>query len=271
MGILATTTLPAQKIVDKAIVKMQTEIVFPENPGGPGGGPDGERIMMLGGQGGLDLSTTVYYKGDMTKIESTSDFGNNITIVDRKEKKTTTLMEMMGKKMGFYSTDEDDKAMRARMDSARNQRKDSLQKLGITFSAPAEPEIVYTNESKKIAGLNCMKAIIKTKNRQGETNESTVWYCPDFKMGEGFTMVGGGPIGRGMMGGLNGIEKINGFPMEYEMQRSNGMKIHMTVSNVQLDPKIEDKTFEIPNGYDIKPMSEMQGTGGRMMFRMGDN
>ena len=41
----------AQKIIDKAIVKTQTEIVFPENPGSPGGGPggpgEGDRVMRL--------------------------------------------------------------------------------------------------------------------------------------------------------------------------------------------------------------------------------
>jgi outer membrane lipoprotein-sorting protein len=58
--------------------------------------------------------------------------------------------------------------------------------------------------------------------------------------------------------------------MEYEIVRQNGMRIHMTVTKVQLDPNIDDKTFEIPKGYDIKPMSEMQGQGGGMRFRMGN-
>jgi len=267
----------AQKIIDKAIVKTQTEIVFPENPGGPGGGPggpgEGDRVMMGAGMGGLDLSSTIYFKGDMTKIESTSDFGNNITITDLKNKKTTTLMEMMGKKIGFYSTDADDKAMKARQDSIRAVRTDSLKQLGINIAPPAAPEIVYLNETKKIAGYNCKKAIIKTRNRQGEVNESTVWYCPDFKMAEGFTMNAGGGMGRAMMGGLNGLDQVNGFPMEYEMQRSNGMKIHMVVTKLQTDVTIDEKTFDIPKGYDIKPMSEMQGPGGggRVMIRAGEN
>src|SRR4029079_3478603 len=114
--------------------------------------------------------------GDMTKIESTSDFGNNITILDHKNKKTTTLMEMMGKKMGFYSTEDDEKAMRARQDSIRARRTHSLQKIGITVAPPKKPEVVYTEETKKIAGYTCKKAIIKTKNRQGEVSEATVWY-----------------------------------------------------------------------------------------------
>ena len=228
---------------------------------------------MGAGMGGLDLSSTIYFKGDMTKIESTSDFGNNITITDLKNKKTTTLMEMMGKKIGFYSTDADDKAMKARQDSIRAVKTDSLKQLGINIAPPAAPEIVYLNETKKIAGYNCKKAIIKTRNRQGEVNESTVWYCPDFKMAEGFTMNAGGGMGRAMMGGLNGLDQVNGFPMEYEMQRSNGMKIHMVVTKLQTDVTIDEKTFDIPKGYDIKPMSEMQGPGGggRVMIRAGEN
>jgi len=267
----------AQKIVDRAIVKSQTEIVFPENPGGPGGGPggggqDGDRVMNFGGMSGLDLTSTIFFKGDMTKIESTSDFGNNITITDHKNKKTTTLMEMMGKKMGFYSTEDDEKLMRARQDSIRARRTDSLQKMGISVAPPPKPEVVYTEETKKIAGFTCKKAIIKTKSRQGEVSEATVWYCPEFKMAEGFSMNAGGGMGRGMIGGMNGMDQVNGFPMEYEMQRANGMKIHMTVTKVQLDAAIDDKTFEIPKGYDIKPMSEMGGPGGGgRIFRMGEN
>jgi hypothetical protein len=272
IGILLFSSAYAQKIVDKAIVKTQTEIVFPENPGGPGGGPDGDRGNIMGGMSGLDLTSTIYFKGDMTKIESTSDFGNNITITDRKNKKTTTLMEMMGKKMGFYSTEEDEKIMRARQDSIRAQRRDSLQKMGINVAPSPAPEVIYTEETKKIAGYTCKKAVIKTKNRQGEISESTVWYCPEFKMAEGFSMNAGGGMGRAMMGGLNGLDMVNGFPMEYEMQRANGMKVHMVVTKVQLEATIEDKTFEIPKGYDIKPMSEMAGPGGGgRMFRMGEN
>ncbi len=269
LSLITTAPATAQKIVDKAIVKTQTEVVFPENPGGPGGDGGGDRAMIMGGMGGLDLSSTIYFKGDMTKIESTSDFGNNITITDRKNRKTTTLMEMMGKKMGFYATDEDEKAMKARQDSIRAQRTDSLKKMGINIAPPPAPEIVYLEESKKIAGYDCKKAIIKTKNRQGELNESTVWYCPDIKMADGFTMNAGGAMGRAMMGGLNGIDQVKGFPMEYEMHRSNGMKVHMLVTKLQTDVTIDDKTFDIPKGYDIKPMSEMQGPGGgaRMIFR----
>jgi hypothetical protein len=264
------------RVVRTAIVKMQTEITFPENFGGPGGGGppgggDGGNTVIMGGPGGMESSSTLYYTPDHSKLESTSDFGNNIVISDRKEKKTTTLIEAMGKKTGFYSTEEDEAVMRNRMDSIRNARRDSLQKLGIPIAAPAAPEIVYSDETKKIAGYTCKKAVIKTRDRQGAVNESTVWYCPEFKMGEGFSFTGGrgGFMGGPMMGGLNGLDKIEGFPMEYSMSRNNGMKMHMTVTKVQLDAAIDDKTFEVPKGYELKSMKDMQGRDGRMMIRIG--
>jgi len=69
---------------------------------------------------------------------------------------------------------------------------------------------------------------------------------------------------------VNGQDHIEVFPKEYQIERNNGMKMHMTVTKVQLDAVIEDKVFEIPKGYDIKPMSEMQGGDGRMIMRMGN-
>lgn len=271
LTLIATTfalALQAQKVVDKAIIKMKTEIVFPENfnpGGGPGGGPDGGNVMQMPRD--MESNSTIWYKGDMTKMENSSDFGTQQVYIDRKEKKTTTLMEMMGRKMGFYSTDADAEAMQKRMDSARNARRDSLEKLGLSF-ARNEPEITYTEETKTIAGMKCKKAIIKTKGQNNQVNETIVWYSPDFKMAEGFTASGGG--GRMMMS-MNpaGMDKLNGFPMEYEFTRQNGMKVHMQVTKVQLDAEIDDKTFIIPKGYDIKPMSEMGGPGGGMRFRMG--
>lgn len=262
----------AQKVVDKAIIKMKVETTFPENFNPGGGGPDG-------GGGNfqmprdIEVNSTVWYKGNFTKMESQSDFGTNQTIIDRDAKKTTVLMEMMGRKMGFYSTEADQEAMQKRMDSARIARRDSLEKLGLNF-ARNEPEITIGNETKTIAGFNCKKAIIKTKNQNGQVSETVVWFTPDFKMGEGYTLNGGGG-GGGMMRMMGmtpqGMDKINGFPMEYEITRQNGMKVHMVVTKVQLDAEIADKTFEIPKGYDIKPMSEMGGPGGGggMRFRMG--
>ncbi len=281
--VLASVMATAQpRVVEKAIIKMQTEVTFPENfgAGGGGGGEDGGG-MRMGGPGGMDASSTIYFRGDMSKVESVSDFGNNVVISDIKNKKTTTLIEAMGRKTGFYSTPAEEEKMRARMDSMRDARRDSmqqarrdtLQRMGFSFGAPAKPEIVYTEQTKKIAGMVCKKAIIKNTQR-GQTTETEVWYSPDFKLAPGFSLGGGGAAGgRGgmmSMAGVNGLDQIEGFPMEYTTARGNGFKIHMMVTKVQLDANIEDKVFDIPKGYDLKPVTDMQQMGGsRGGFRMG--
>jgi hypothetical protein len=256
------------KTLDKVIIKMKTEITFPESMGGnvPG---EGDRLMMMGGVKGIESNTTIYCREDFTKVESVSDFGNNIIITDHKSKKTITLIEAMGKKFGFFSTKDDELAIRARNDSIRNARIDSLEKVGIPTPRPSKPEIEYINETKNIAGYNCKKAFIKSKNQSGEANITTIWYCPDFKLANGFSF--GGNSGRGIlaMAGVNGLDLLAGFPMEYQMERNNGMKMSMTVTNVTLNAVIEDKIFEVPEGYDIKPIKEMQGGEGRNFMRNG--
>ena len=271
------------RVVEKAIIKMQTEVTFPENfgGGGPGGGDEGGGMRF--GSGGMDASSTIYFRGDMSKVESVSDFGNNVVITDIKNKRTTTLIEAMGRKTGYYSTPVEEQQMRARMDSMRDARRDSmqqarrdtLQRMGFSFGAPAKPEIVYTEQSKKIAGMNCKKAIIKNTQR-GQTTETEVWYSPDFKLAPGFSLgggnqgAGGGRGGMMSMAGVNGLDQLEGFPMEYSITRGNGFKIQMNVTKVQLDANIDDKVFEIPKGYELKPVTEMQQMmgGSRGGFRI---
>jgi GLPGLI family protein len=254
-----------QKTVERAIVKSKTEITFPQNVNRNAGGDD-DGNATFGGAGGMESKSTVYFKGDLIKTYNESDFGNTTVIVDKKNKRTTTLREAMGRKTGFYSTEEDEAAMRknmqARRDSIRQARGQSVSNTNATIP---EAEIVATNETKKIAGYNCKKAIIKTKSRQGEVNETIVWYTPDFKMAQGYPVAGntGGGFGRGMRGqrggfGIAGLDKIDGFIMGYDVSRSNGFEMHMEVTKAELDPAIDDKIFEIPKGYDIKPLSEMQ-------------
>lgn len=266
------TGFAQQKTVERAIVQSKTEITFPQNINR---NTDSDNDAGFGGAGGIESSTTVYFKGDMIKTHSESDFGNTTVIIDKKNKKTTTLTEAMGRKTGFYTTAADEAAMRQRMDSMRQERGQPAN------SESGETEIINSNETKKIAGYTCKKAILKTPTRQGTTNEAIVWYTPDFKMAPGYPAAGnpaGGGFGRGMRGqrgagfGMAGLDKIDGFVMGYEVKRPNGFEMNMQVTKIELDPVIEDKVFDIPKGYDIKPLKEMQGQfgqGGRRANRNG--
>ncbi|MCO5236334.1 MAG: DUF4412 domain-containing protein [Chitinophagaceae bacterium] len=262
-----------QKIVERAIVQSKSEFSFPQNANRAARG-DEDDGGGFSSSGNRETKTTVYFKGDLIKTLSKSDFGNSTVIIDKKNKRTTTLTEAMGRKTGFYTTEEDEEAMRKRMDSLRNARGQSA------GNRDPQVEIIATNDTRKIAGYNCKKVIVKTRTMQGSVNEATVWFTPDFKMAPGYPASGNtGGMGRGasMRGGgnmgfgLSGLDKIDGFVMAVEVKRPNGFEMTMEVTKVELDPVIEDKVFEIPKGYDIKPMSEMQGRFGQGGRRRGNN
>lgn len=272
---LPLASLAQSKIVSQAIVHSKSEINFPQNFNRPGGGEDDGG----GPPSGMESKNTVYMKGELIKTVNQSDFGNNITIVDKKNKTTTTLIEAMGRRTGFTINDSEqeevDKRMEARMDSLRLARGNNAPPPGGPGGfAPASTEIVETDDTRKIAGQLCKKAIIRMRSRQGETNEIIVWYTPDFKMADGYPMssgpMGGGRgfAGRNRGGFINAADmaKINGFVMGYEMARPNGFSMKMEVTKIELDANIADKIFEVPKGYEMKTAQEVQNMflpGGR--------
>ena len=246
--LLFTAALPAQQVVNEAIIQMKTESTNPDDGGGtpPPSGEGGERMIMRIGDG--EVKSKMYFKNGMTKIESDMGMGKNQVIVDSKTKTTTTLFEAMGRKMGFYTNDDEMQQMMNGRDSGRQR----VQQFN------PETFIEYLSETKKIAGMVCNKSIIRYKNRKGEEMQQVVWYSPEFMLGEGFRM-------RDMMRMANipGLNKLKGFPMEFETTRQNGSKVHFQVTKVDLNAKVDDKTFIIPKDYDLKPMREMNQGGGR--------
>jgi len=255
----------AQKEVRTAIVKSTTEITFPDNSAA--GGEDEPRPFA----GGVESSNTVHYTPDFVKTFNQTDFGNNTVIIDKKNKKTVTIIEAMGRKTGYYSTPEDEEQRRKRMDSLRQAgggRNRSEE------NARGEVEIVNTTETKKIAGYTCKKVILKSKSGNGETNETIVWFTPDLKMPADYPAAGmSAPGGRGFsgsfgggarpgFGSLAGLDKIEGFVMGYEMSRPNGFSMKMEVKKIEVDPEIKEKIFEVPRGTELKPISEMQNLFG---------
>jgi len=109
---------------------------------------------------------------------------------------------------------------------------------------PFTPEVFieYLNDTKKIAGLDCKKAIIRYTTRRGEDMAQEVWYSPDFKMDENIQM---GEVLR--MANVPGLQKLKGFPMEFLMKRPNGSTSHYMVTKVDLKAKVDDKVFAIFN------------------------
>ncbi len=260
------------KVLTQAIITTKTTTVTPERDEAPAGNftsDNGQqvRVMRFGGDG--ETKTTTWLKENMVKTYSESEMAVTTTIRDNSKKLTTTIMEMMGRKSGFYSTDEDQEQMRKRMDSMMSTRQ---QANGIEIMRGAQTySITYLEESKKIAGYACKKALIVGTSPSGKNDTTTIWYSPDFKL-KGVPSTGGAAGGFGGFSaaiGTNGIEDLAGFPLQYERNTRNGGKMTVQVTKLVTDKDVASKEFDIPKDIEIKPMKDMQSGGGPgMQFRI---
>lgn len=97
------------------------------------------------------------------------------------------------------------------------------------------PEIVYSEETKVIAGYTCNKAEYITEDEYGDKKTTPVYYS---------TAIGGPELNFG--GQFTGLK---GFPMEYVMETDEG-KITFAVTTAQVKKvKLKETDFFIPTDY----------------------
>ena len=267
----ASAVFAQPKLVSQAIISTKTTIISPEedenNPPPPTGGNGEEmRIMRFGGEG--ETKTTTWLKSDLVKTYLESDMGKTTIIRDNGKKLTTTIMEIMGRKTGFYVTDSDQVTMRKKMDSMMQGRR---QNEGIS-NTPPKVDLVYADETKKISGFDCHKALLVTTRSNGKKDSSVLWYTPDIKF-QNITNTGGSLAGFGgfsqQAAGMDLMNNLKGFPIQYERNLNRGRKMTVLVTKIITDTEIADKEFEIPKGIEIKSIKEMPGMmGGQGMMQM---
>ena len=253
------------KLITQATIATKTTITSPEGDEQASGNfssDHGEqiRVMRMGGDGETKTATSV--KNDLVKTFSESEMGRTTVIRNNSKKITTTIMEMMGKKTGFYATDEDQAEMAKRMDSMMQGRGQNAG-LGRSTTPPVYT-IEYKDDSKKISGYACKKALIIGTRTNGKSDTTAVWYCPDFKI-QNLSNTGGSMGGFGAMttaAGPSGFENLNGFPLQYERKMGRGRTMTVQVTKLIIDKDIADKEFEIPKDIEVKPMKDMQSGGG---------
>ncbi|MDB5201191.1 MAG: hypothetical protein JWQ27_600 [Ferruginibacter sp.] len=271
---VSSVAVAQPKLVNQAVISTTTNVIAPEEDeltnvqNGPGNGGGGMAMFRNFGDG--ETKSTTYLKNNMVKTVMKSDMGRSTILRDNDKKLTTTLIEMMGNKTGFYITDAEQAEMRKRMDSMMQARRatDSAQTRRSTPAAN-NTEVVYTEQAKKIAGYNCKKAYVVTTRFLGK-DSMAVWYTPDIKLNNISST--GGMSGFGNMGGATGLDKIDGFVMQYEMNMPRGRKMTVEVTKVDTGKEVADKEFEIPKDFEVKPMKEMQnmmggGRGGMQIIR----
>lgn len=251
------------KMMSQAIITTNTNIIAPEDE-------DVSQIQNQGG-GGFnwrnfgdgETKSTTFIKNDLVKTVFKSESFRGTLYRNNATKITTTIFEIMGNKQGFYSSDNDQADMAKKMDSMMKERAktDTAMKprtRNIDFAVAVE----YLDDTKKIAGYNCKKALLIT-DKLITKDTLTVWYTPDVKFPNVAST--GGTSSFGNMGGgtgNTGFDKVNGFVMMYERSMPRGRKMEVKVTKIETDKEVADKEFEIPKDIEIKPMRDMMGQGG---------
>lgn len=254
--------------VKQAIIHTTTTVVAPEEEDVANiqsqGMPPGAMVFRNFGDG--ETKSVTYIKDDLVKTVIKTDMGRSTIIRNNTTKMTTTLLEMMGNKTGFYASDEEQALMRKRLDSMMQARTKDSPVVALVRPQDIPVEISYTQESKKIAGYNCKKAYLIATRLLGLKDTSVVWYTPEIKI-ENLPYTGGSGmsvgLGMTMAGGtgtnaLNGLSKIDGFVMQYETKMRRGRVMTVQVTKLEANKEIAAKEFDVPRDFDLKPMKEMQ-------------
>ena len=252
------------KLTTQAIISTTTNIIAPDDE-------DVSQIQNASG-GGFNFrnfgdgetKSTTYIKNDLVKTNYKSESFRGSMYRNNATKITTTIFEIMGNKQGFYSSDNDQQEMAKRMDSMMKERAKTDTNIKprsrtVTFATTVE----YINETKKISGYNCKKALLITDKLLSK-DTLAVWYTPDIKFNH-LSSTGGtsgfGNIGGGAAGNIP-FDKIDGFVMMYERSMPRGRKMEVKVTKIETDKEVADKEFEIPKDVEIKSIKEMTGPGG---------
>ena len=94
-------------------------------------------------------------------------------------------------------------------------------------------KIIYTEETKSIAGYTCKKAIVTSKNEDGITISDTVFYSEE--------------LGNEALNWGSKFEGLKGMPMQYKVTQDE-LVITVMVTEVKKG-KVKDTDFLIPSDY----------------------
>jgi GLPGLI family protein len=155
-------------------------------------------------------------KGDKSRMEMDMGMMKNVTIADSKSGDAVTLLDIMGQKMAIKMT------------------KEQLEK---QKAETKEPEIVYSDETKEVAGYKCKKATIKSED--GE--ELAIYYTDEIPSSNSAT---------------NQFKGLKGFPLEYQANQ-NGLKMLVSAKSVKTG-KVEDSKFKVSSDYKEVTQEELQ-------------
>lgn len=264
-----------------AVINASMTVIAPEDEDAsniPSAGEGNMRFSMRNfGDGETKISS--YLLDSMVKTIMTNDMGRTTIIRNNAAHTTTTLIEVMGNKMGFVMTDAEQEEMRVRMDSLFKAQREADTAHRMPSRVQEEPqaaEIILTDESKKISGQDCKKALVINTRLLGIKDTVLVWYAPGINLPNIQPTSGsrsfGGFARMSNFTSLNGLSQLPGLAMQYEMKMRRGRTMQMQVTKVDLKKELTEKDFRIPKDFDVKPYAEFsqmfRGAPGMRMMPM---
>lgn len=161
-------------------------------------------------------TTTVYLKGNLSRVELVSGLGKEATIHNAGRGTATILKDYSGQKLMITLTASDWEASNRKYN-------------GITFES--------TGETATIAGYKCQKAIARLAN--GTT--FTVWYTPDVKVANTSYDVQ--------------FKNLPGLAVQYEMT-SGSMKFRFTLAKIAFESVPASRFDIPTSGYRVMTYQE---------------
>ena len=199
--------------------------------------PD-EQAAMMG-----DMEMKMVWKDNKFYSEQNSMMYSIKTAGD--DKSVIMLMDMMGNKNFMRINPEDPKYK----EDDRNKKEDDKNKI--------DYKVEYTNDTKKIAGYDCKKAIVTGKSKDGKDFNAEVWYTeqiPNVYAQQKYKSKRNQEVAY--------LKGIKGMPLEYSIPQQ-GMTIKITAKEINFNP-VSDDIFNLSTeGYtEIKPEDMKRWTGG---------
>ncbi|GIV28970.1 MAG: hypothetical protein KatS3mg028_0036 [Bacteroidia bacterium] len=190
-----------------------------------------EQASMMG-----DMTMKVVWKGDKVYSEQSSMMYEMKSVSD--EKGVLILMDQMGNKI-YMKIDPND---------PKYQEKEKEQ---------PEYKVEYVNDTKKIAGYDCKKAVVTTKNRKGEELKIDVWYTDQVPNYYAKQKVSGR---RGQ--NMAYMKELKGMPLEYTIPQGQ-ITVRVTAKEINFNP-VSDDVFKLSTeGYTEMKPEQLKGMGGQ--------
>ncbi len=170
-----------------------------------------------------------YFKNNKSRMEMSMMMGSRtVTISDGNTKSAVTLMDLMGQKYAI--------------DNSSSKTSEEQKKMMDATT------VTITNETKKIAGYTCKKAIIvilPTASNK-DTLNMEMWFTNELSINKNFV--------------ASSMNKIDGAVLEFTIKQ-NKMDIKLSAKSV-VKQSVEDSLFLIPADYKKTTSEEMMKSMG---------